>query len=57
MNTKTSSNLTRLVLFLKGMLMGIADVIPGVSGGTIAFITGIYPQLLSAINSLDSHAF
>ena len=36
--------------------MGIADVIPGVSGGTIAFITGIYPQLLSAINS-DSHAF
>ena len=57
MNTKTSSHLTRLVLFLKGMLMGIADVIPGVSGGTIAFITGIYPQLLSAINSLDSHAF
>ena len=37
--------------------MGIADVIPGVSGGTIAFITGIYPQLLSAVNSLDSHAF
>ena len=36
MNTKTSSQLTRLVLFLKGMLMGIADVIPGVSGGTIA---------------------
>ena len=57
MNTKTSCHLTRLVLFLKGMLMGIADVIPGVSGGTIAFITGIYPQLLSAINSLDSHAF
>ena len=57
MNTKISSHFTRLVLFLKGMLMGIADVIPGVSGGTIAFITGIYPQLLSAINSLDSHAF
>ncbi len=57
MSTKISSHLTRLVLFLKGMLMGIADVIPGVSGGTIAFITGIYPQLLSTINSIDSHAF
>ena len=31
-----------LVLYLKGMLMGAADVIPGVSGGTIALITGIY---------------
>jgi len=31
-----------LVLYLKGMAMGVADVIPGVSGGTIAFITGIY---------------
>lgn len=36
--------------------MGIADVIPGVSGGTIAFITGIYPQLLLAVNSLNMDA-
>jgi putative membrane protein len=37
----------------KGMAMGIAEVIPGVSGGTIAFITGIYQRLLSAINSIN----
>ncbi len=37
----------------KGMAMGIAEVIPGVSGGTIAFITGIYQQLLSAINAFN----
>ena len=37
--------------------MGIADVIPGVSGGTIAFITGIYPQLLLAVNSINMGAF
>ena len=36
--------------------MGIADVIPGVSGGTIAFITGIYPQLLLAVNSINMGA-
>jgi putative membrane protein len=33
--------------------MGTADVIPGVSGGTMAFILGIYPRLLAAINSFD----
>jgi putative membrane protein len=32
----------RILLFFKGMAMGGADIIPGVSGGTIAFITGIY---------------
>ncbi len=36
-------------LILKGMAMGIAEVIPGVSGGTLAFITGIYERLLHAI--------
>jgi putative membrane protein len=40
-------------LALKGMLMGIAEVIPGVSGGTIAFITGIYERLIDAIRSVD----
>ena len=38
------------LLLAKGMLMGAADVVPGVSGGTIAFITGIYDRLLQAIN-------
>ncbi len=38
-----------LLLYLKGMAMGAADVVPGVSGGTIAFISGIYGQLLEAL--------
>lgn len=42
-----------LTLFLKGMAMGAADVVPGVSGGTIAFITGIYERLLNAIKSVN----
>lgn len=40
-------------IFLRGMGMGAADVVPGVSGGTIAFITGIYERLLNAIKSAD----
>jgi putative membrane protein len=39
-------------VFLRGVAMGAADIVPGVSGGTIAFITGIYFRLLTAINSL-----
>ena len=42
-----------LFLFLKGMLMGAADLVPGVSGGTIALITGIYKELLDSINSFS----
>ncbi|MEO9964549.1 MAG: DUF368 domain-containing protein [Reichenbachiella sp.] len=45
------------LLFLKGIGMGSADVVPGVSGGTIAFITGIYEELLNSINSFDAEAF
>jgi putative membrane protein len=41
--------MNRTALILKGMAMGIAEVIPGVSGGTIAFITGIYERLINAI--------
>lgn len=40
---------TSLTLILKGMAMGMAEVVPGVSGGTIAFITGIYERLLETI--------
>ena len=43
------------VLYLKGMLMGIADLIPGVSGGTIAFITGIYDDVLGGISSYNAN--
>jgi putative membrane protein len=39
-------------VLIKGALMGAADIVPGVSGGTIAFITGIYERLLSALNSI-----
>jgi len=42
----------RFALLLKGMAMGIAEVIPGVSGGTIAFITGIYETLLESIKKV-----
>ena len=41
---------------VKGACMGAADVIPGVSGGTIAFITGIYDQLIGSINSINGEA-
>jgi putative membrane protein len=40
-------------VFLRGMLMGAADIVPGVSGGTMAFITGIYDTLLTSIRSVD----
>jgi len=41
------------VLALKGMGMGASDIIPGVSGGTIAFITGIYEELVYSIKSIN----
>ena len=43
-------------LYLKGIAMGSADVVPGVSGGTIAFITGIYTELLDSIKSINIQA-
>ena len=44
------------LILLKGMGMGAADVVPGVSGGTIAFITGIYEELIHSIKSIDGEA-
>lgn len=41
------------MLMLKGMGMGAADVVPGVSGGTIAFIAGIYDELINSIKSIN----
>jgi len=46
-----------LFLTLRGMGMGAADVVPGVSGGTIAFITGIYEELVYSIKSINLEAF
>lgn len=42
-----------LLTFLKGIAMGAADVVPGVSGGTIAFISGIYETLIQSLKSLN----
>ncbi len=46
-----------VTLALKGMAMGIAEVIPGVSGGTLAFITGIYERLLNSIQAVGPSLF
>jgi len=47
----------KISLALKGAAMGIAEVIPGVSGGTIAFITGIYEELINTIKSFGPEAY
>lgn len=48
--------LSSIILFLKGVAMGAANVIPGVSGGTIAFVTGIYEEFIDALKSFDLKA-
>jgi len=54
MTKKEKSFKPHLLLYIKGIVMGTVDLVPGVSGGTIAFITGIYEEL---INSLKSFTF
>ncbi|MEC8618633.1 MAG: DUF368 domain-containing protein, partial [Pseudomonadota bacterium] len=44
-------------VFVRGVLMGLAELVPGVSGGTIAFISGIYYQLVSALSSFGPLSF
>lgn len=39
-------------IFLRGLLMGISDIMPGISGGTIALITGIYDKLIGSISNI-----
>jgi putative membrane protein len=46
----------KLIIATKGVAMGAADVVPGVSGGTIALLTGIYPRLINAITGLNIHS-
>lgn len=50
---KQDPNIEKIKLFFKGMLMGLFDLVPGISGGTMALITGIYEVLIREIN----HAF
>ncbi len=46
-----------LIIALKGICMGAADIVPGVSGGTIAFITGIYEELIDSIRTVGQREF
>ena len=43
---------TMISIFLRGLLMGISDIMPGISGGTIALITGIYDRLIGSISKI-----
>lgn len=56
MNNPNRSLKDYALITLKGMGMGAADVVPGVSGGTIAFITGIYDELLSSLRNCNPAA-
>ena len=47
----------RSILFLKGMAMGISDLIPGISGGTIALLLGIYKNFISSLKSINYKSF
>lgn len=42
------------IIAFKGMAMGIAELVPGVSGGTIAFVAGIYEEFITSINNLNT---
>lgn len=46
-----------MLLYIKGVGMGLADVVPGISGGSIALITGIYEELIQSIKNIDIVAF
>ena len=50
-------SLSKIGIAARGAAMGIAEVIPGVSGGTIAFITGIYERLINSIKAFGPIAF
>ncbi|MGM5482619.1 MAG: DUF368 domain-containing protein [Nanobdellota archaeon] len=53
----TKSYKKNIIILLKGILMGICDLIPGISGGTIALISGIYERLIKAIKGVISKEF
>lgn len=53
---KNRSTIQYLGIIIRGMAMGAADVIPGVSGGTIAFITGIYEELIDSLSNINLKA-
>lgn len=56
-DTQSRSLLQYLIISLKGIAMGAADAVPGVSGGTIAFISGIYEELVGTISNVNLGLF
>ncbi|MDX1445712.1 DUF368 domain-containing protein [Lishizhenia sp.] len=54
---KERNLLQYLMVSLRGLAMGAADAVPGVSGGTIAFITGIYEELIASLGNINLAAF
>ena len=46
-------NKSTLITFLKGFLIGVAEIIPGISGGTIALIVGVYEKLIYSIANIN----
>ena len=54
MNSKSTENIK---LYFKGMAMGVADAFPGISGGTMALILGIYKELISSISIINFSLF
>ena len=55
MKKRNASDYVKIAL--RGVAMGAADEVPGVSGGTIAFITGIYEELIDSINGINLSLF
>ena len=53
---KERTFIEKLSLFFKGLIMGAANKVPGVSGGTIALVTGIYEQLINSLKSFNIQA-
>ena len=47
----------QILIFFRGFLMGLADIVPGVSGGTIALVTGIYDRLIGALSDLSRNGW
>ncbi len=56
MAEKTRSFLDRLLLFIKGVAMGAANKVPGVSGGLVAFVTGFYEELIYSLQKINRKA-
>ena len=57
MNKKENPFKKYILLYVKGLTMGAVDLVPGVSGGTVAFITGIYEELIESLRSFTPKNF